>query len=108
MRAAVGLETMKQLPALDHVCSCTHGPKAWGLHDPSNWRDHEVMTVRLIKHEAIPRRGSFEGALLRWQAIAIFYWDDEPSRRLRPELLTGEQAEPDAKRLARAERDESE
>jgi hypothetical protein len=34
---------------------------------------------------------------------SIFYWDDEASRRLRPELLTGEEAERSAKALARAE-----
>jgi hypothetical protein len=33
-----------------------------------------------------------------------FYWDDEASRRLRPELLIGEQAEQQTKEFAQAER----
>jgi hypothetical protein len=31
----------------------------------------------------------------------FFYWDDEASRRLRPELLTGEQALEKQRRLRR-------
>jgi hypothetical protein len=34
-----------------------------------------------------------------------FYWDDLPSRRLRPEILTREQALELAKAFLRAERD---
>ena len=35
----------------------------------------------------------------------FYYWDDVPSRRLRPELLTGEQALEQARAFARAEQD---
>ena len=35
----------------------------------------------------------------------LFYWDDEPSRRLRPEQLDSEKALEQAKAFARAERD---
>jgi hypothetical protein len=34
-----------------------------------------------------------------------FYWDDNPSRRIRSETLTGKQALDQARTLARAERD---
>ena len=50
-----------------------------------------MMTVRLIKHENVPDSGSFEvrfddgrpSKYFYWD----FYWDDEPSRRLRSEQL---------------------
>jgi hypothetical protein len=35
----------------------------------------------------------------------ILYWDDVPSRQIRPEMLTREQAMEQAKALARAERE---
>ena len=35
----------------------------------------------------------------------FFYWDDVPSRRLRPGLVTGEQALEQAKAFARGARD---
>jgi hypothetical protein len=34
-----------------------------------------------------------------------FYWDDIPGRRLRPDLLTGEQALRNAKTFAKGEQD---
>jgi hypothetical protein len=37
------------------------------------------------------------------RASRYFYWDDLLGRRLRPDLLTGEQAEHEAKIFARAE-----
>jgi hypothetical protein len=36
-----------------------------------------------------------------------FYYDDVPSRRLRPEMLTSKQALEQAKTFARAERDKA-
>jgi len=63
------------------------------------------MTIRLIKHEAVPRCGSFEVRFSDGRPSRYFYWDDEASRRLRPELLTGKEAEERAKALARAERE---
>ena len=62
------------------------------------------MTVRLINHEVIPRCGSFEVRYSDGRPSRYFYWDDKPSCRLRPELLTGKEAEKQAKALARAER----
>ena len=37
----------------------------------------------------------------------FFYWDDLPSRRLRVDILTSEQALEQAKAFARAERDKA-
>ena len=60
--------------------------------------------VRILKHEAVPGCGSFE-VRLPGRTPRFLYFDDLPSRRLRPELLTREQALEQAKALARAERD---
>ena len=64
-----------------------------------------MVKVRLIKHEVIPQCGSFEVRLPDGRPSKYFYWDDLPSRRLRPDLLTSEVALEQAKALARAERD---
>ena len=63
--------------------------------------------VRLIKHEAVPGCGSFGVHFPDSRAPRFFYFDDLPSRRLRPELLTREQAFEQAMALARAERDKA-
>ena len=65
------------------------------------------------------RRSSFENGLLGKKrsgvtlvpatvpSLLAIYWDDLPSRRLRGDLLTSEQALEQAKALARAERDKA-
>jgi hypothetical protein len=58
--------------------------------------------VRLIKHEAIPGCGSFEVRYPDGRPSTYIYWDDLPSRRLRPETLDRETALEKAKALARA------
>ena len=63
--------------------------------------------VRSIKHEAVPMCGSFEVRFPGDRPSVYFYWDDLPSRRLRPEILSREQALEQAKSLARAERDKA-
>jgi len=63
------------------------------------------MPIRLIKHEAVPRCGSYEVRFSDGRPSRYFYWDDVPSRRLRPDLLTGDEALEKTKALARAERD---
>ena len=60
------------------------------------------MPIRLIKHEAVPRCGSFEVRYDDGRPSRYFYWDDEPSRRLKPEQVDRKQAESDAKAFARA------
>ena len=59
--------------------------------------------VRIIKHEAVPGSGSFE---VCWpDGRRYFYWDDLVGRRLRPDLLTRDQALEQARALAREKRD---
>ncbi len=68
------------------------------------------MPIRLIEHEAVPQCGSFEvrfpdrrpSRYFYWDDI---YWDDIPGRRLRPELMTGEEALEQAKAFASDARD---
>ncbi|WP_092303150.1 hypothetical protein [Bradyrhizobium sp. Ghvi] len=59
------------------------------------------MTVRLIKHEAVPGTGSFEVRFTDGRRSVYFYFDDLPSRRLRPEQMVREQAINGAKMFAR-------
>jgi hypothetical protein len=56
------------------------------------------MTPRIIKHDAVPQCGSSKFALRTAAKSKFFYWDDLPSRRLRPEILTREAALEAAKR----------
>jgi hypothetical protein len=64
-----------------------------------------MSRIRILKHEAVPRCGSYEVRFSDGRPSRYFYWDDEASRRLRPELLTGKQAEQHAKSHARDEQD---
>lgn len=60
--------------------------------------------VRIIPHspEGIPDTGSFE---VIWPGgNRYFYWDDDASRRLRPDALTRAQALEQARALAREKR----
>jgi hypothetical protein len=61
--------------------------------------------IRIRKHEAVPGCGSFEVCFADGRPSVYFYWDDMPGRRLRPELLTRDEAMARARSLARAERD---
>jgi hypothetical protein len=62
--------------------------------------------IRLIRHElARSKCGSFEVRFADGRASKFFHFDDVPSRRLRPDLLTSEQALEQARAFARAERD---
>jgi hypothetical protein len=61
--------------------------------------------IRIVKHEVVPRCGSYEVRFPDGRESRFFYWDDVPSRRLSPELLTSEQARELARAFARAERD---
>ena len=60
-----------------------------------------MASVRLIRHELVPKCGSYEvrqyGRLSQY-----FYWDDDPGRRLDPNTMTSEQAFEKAKAAARA------
>ena len=63
------------------------------------------MTIRIIKHEAVPRTGSFEVRYSDGQPSRIFILKDVPGRRLRSEQMTMEQALEGAKAFARRERE---
>ncbi len=54
------------------------------------------MSVRLIKHEAIPVCGSYE-VRADGKPSRHFYFDDLPARRLRPEILPRKEALEQAK-----------
>jgi hypothetical protein len=64
-----------------------------------------VTRIRIIRHEAVPDCGSYEVRFRDERPSVYFYWDDQPSRRLRPEMLDGATAEQRAKALARTEQD---
>jgi hypothetical protein len=63
------------------------------------------MTIRLIKHEAVPDCGSYEVRFSDGRPSRYFYWDDEPGRRVRPEQLDSKQALQEAQTLARGMRE---
>jgi hypothetical protein len=63
----------------------------------------EKPTIRLIKHEAVAGTGSYEVRFRGGRASRYFYFEDVPSRRLRPDMLTGEQAKRAAQVVARME-----
>jgi hypothetical protein len=64
-----------------------------------------IRRIRIIKHEAVPPRGgSFEVKFFDGRDSKFFYWDDLPSRRLRPDILASEQVLEQATALALAER----
>jgi hypothetical protein len=62
------------------------------------------MTIRLIKHEAVPDCGSFEVRYSDGRPSRYFYWDDIAGRRLRPEALDRKTALEQAKAFARSQR----
>jgi hypothetical protein len=73
-------------------------------------RYNAVMTdrIRIIRHELFRSKcGSFEICFADGRESRFFYWDDLPGRRLRPDILTSEQALEAANALARAEWDKA-
>jgi hypothetical protein len=58
--------------------------------------------IRILKHEVVPDCGSFEVRFPDGRPSQYFYFDDLPSRRLRPETLDRETALEQAKAVARA------
>jgi len=63
------------------------------------------MTIRIIKHEAVPLCGSFEVRFPDGRPSRFFYWDELPSRRLTLDLVDRETALQAAQAYARAEQD---
>ena len=63
--------------------------------------------IRIIRHEAVPQTGSFEVRFADGRESKFFYFDDVLARRLRPDILTSNQALERAKAFARGEREKS-
>jgi len=74
--------------------------KAGVAPEQSEW----PSVFRVIKHEVIPLCGSYEVRFADGRVSRFFYYDNVLARRLRPGILTIEQAFEQAKALARAER----
>ena len=66
------------------------------------------MAIRIIRHEAVPKSGSYEVRFSDGRESKFFYFDDVLARRLRPDILTSEAALEQAKAFARSERDKAE
>ena len=64
-----------------------------------------MTSVRLIKHEVVLDTGSFEVRFADGRQSRYFYFEDAPSRRLRPDMLTRAQALEQARTVARSKRD---
>lgn len=63
---------------------------------------HAMITIKIRKHEAVPDTGSYEIYFSDGRRSIYVYWDDVPGRRMRPEILTRDQALEEARRIARA------
>jgi hypothetical protein len=64
------------------------------------------MTIRIIKHEAVPQTGSFEVRFPDGRPSVFFYWDDIQTTFLRAGLVLNRwSALEAAKALARSERE---
>jgi hypothetical protein len=65
------------------------------------------MPIRLIKHEPVPKCGSYEVRYSDGRPSVFFHWDDVAGRRLRPEQVDGKTALEAAKAFARKARDQT-
>ena len=93
---------------------CPEGPQPW-LKSPSlgsgvsrgmlDQFECRPPRIHIIRHERLPQTGSFEVQFADNRPSKFFYFDDLPGRRLRPDILTCEQALEQAKAFGRAERD---
>ena len=59
----------------------------------------------IIRHEGAKDSGSYEVKFSDGRPPKFFNWDDDPSQRVRPGVLTSEQALEKARAFADAERD---
>jgi hypothetical protein len=68
-------------------------------------RNHAAFRSKSIRHEAVPKCGSYEVRFPDGRPSRYFYFEDMPSRRPRPlEQIKSEEAERRAKAVARAEK----
>ena len=61
--------------------------------------------IRIIRHAAVPKSGSYEVRFGDGRESRFFYFDDILARHLRPDILSSEAALEQAKAFARAEQD---
>ena len=61
--------------------------------------------IRIIKHEAVPKCGSYQVQFSDGRPSRYFYWEDSPGRRVRSDQADSKRALEDAKAYARTERD---
>jgi len=66
------------------------------------------MTIRIIKHEAVPMCGSYELRFSNGRPSKYFYWEDIPGRRLRSEQADSKQALEEAKAFSGRKRSRQE
>jgi hypothetical protein len=59
--------------------------------------------IRIIRHEAVPKCGSYEVRFPDGRPSKYFYWDDIPGRRLQPGIVNSSAAKQAAQTLARVE-----
>ena len=62
------------------------------------------MPIRIIKHEVVPKTGSFEVRFPDGRPSVYFYWDDIPGRRVRSVQTDSKRALEAAKARAKATR----
>jgi hypothetical protein len=61
-----------------------------------------MANIRILRHSIVPDCGSFEVRFSDGRKSVYFYWDDQPSRRLRPEMVDQETAKAAAQEFARS------
>jgi hypothetical protein len=58
--------------------------------------------IRIIRHEPVPKCGSYEVRFPDGRLSKYFYWEDLPGRGLSPDQADSKQALEEAKAFARA------
>jgi hypothetical protein len=58
--------------------------------------------IRIIRHEPVPKCGSYEVRFPDGRPSKYFYWEDLPGRRLSPGQADSKQALEEARAFARA------
>jgi hypothetical protein len=58
--------------------------------------------IRIVRHEAVPKRGSYEVQFPNGRPSKYFYWEEIPGPGLRSEQVDSKQALEEAKAFARA------
>ena len=66
--------------------------QAGGVPSPQRNVMPTIRHIRIIRHSAVPDTGSYEVKFADGRPSRYFYFDDIPGRRLRPDILTSEQA----------------